>query len=190
MSGNSLLMTQGCFWASHPDVLPYFVRSALIQHQAYFSDFTPELRDCVALPINEFADRVVAGKLPEEFRSTEAAGLAVLDGVQKTKVLMGMFYSLQLLETTQVKFNWVDVDQERCTSVLRHKILYTIPSLKQPIQPITSKLCSPYKDVNEVSTEIKGILQSMAVEFPENFPFQAYTGILKGLIAIPTVVAR
>ena len=45
------LLSQNCFLANHPLVLPYFVRSALIKHQAHSDSFGKELLDAIAAPL-------------------------------------------------------------------------------------------------------------------------------------------
>jgi len=189
MKGNSLLMTQGCFLASHPKVLPYFVRSALIQHQAYSEDFGPELKSYVDMSLNKFAKEVKTGGLPNEFYSTEAAGLPMLDMTHKTHLIMGMFYNLRTMETVQASFGWVDAGRGDCSETYKHETLYTIPWLKQPIQPFRMKDSFPYKTSIEVLSEIKANLHSMQIEVPDDFPFQEYTGVLKGLVSIQNAVA-
>ena len=118
------LLSQNCFLASHPLVLPYFVRSTLIKHQVHSDLFSQELLVASKAPLSEFARRVNERALPGEFYSVEAAGLAGVKCLMEVKDFTGEFMDTRCLH---------DLSQD--TTWFKHATLYSLPLSRQPNSP-------------------------------------------------------
>lgn len=161
------LLSQNCFLANHPLVLPYFVRSTLINHQAYSDLFGKGLLDAVKAPLSEFARKVNERELPGEFYSVEAAGLAGITCLMEIKDFTGEFLDTRYLSNLR-----------QDTMRFKHTTLYTMPLSHQPNRP-----CLHVPLENEASgvfAEARHVLNYLGVEVPEDFDFQVCTGRLQG----------
>lgn len=161
------LLSQNCFLVNHPLALPYFVRSTLIKHQAHSDSFGKELLDAIAAPLSEFARRVNERKLPGEFYSVEAAGLAGLSCIMKIDDFTGEFLDMHCLR-----------ELSRDTTWYNHTTLYSLPLSCQPGKsyprvPLGNETTGAF-------AEARHLLDYLEVEVPPDFDFRACTGTLRG----------
>lgn len=169
------LLSQNCFLVNHPLALPYFVRSALIKHQPHSDSFSKELLNAIEAPLSEFTRRVNERKLPGEFYSVEAAGLAGLNCIMKIDDFTGEFLDMHCLR-----------DLSRNTTWYKHATLYSLPLSCQPGKPY-SRVPLGGKTAGAFA-ETYHLLDYLGVEVPPDFDFWACTGTLQGYQ--PEVIAK
>lgn len=167
----SVFVNENCMLVSHPEVIPYFVRSVLIHHSSYFEDFSDELKPFVAMPLEQFSKRVLARDLPAEFYSVAAAGIDVCKEINCLPGFMGFFSHLLGKKR--------DIHKTSGSKYMPKDTVYTLPLSQQ------SELFCPCRN-DELGRELRAVLAQMKVEVPEDFPFRRYTGTLNGLIVLQT----
>ena len=161
------LLSQNCFLASHPLVLPYFVRSTLIKHQVHSDLFSQELLVASKAPLSEFARRVNERALPGEFYSVEAAGLAGVKCLMEVKDFTGEFMDTRCLH---------DLSQD--TTWFKHATLYSLPLSRQPNSPYPRMPLE--NEGKDAFAEARYLLDYLNVEVPTDFDFRVCTGTLRG----------
>ena len=164
-------VNENCMLVSHPEVIPYFVRSVLLNHSSYFEDFTDNLKPFMTMPLEQFSKRVLARGLPAEFYSVAAAGIAARKEINCFPEFMGFFNHLICKKT--------DVHKTSGSKYMPKGTVYTLPLSQQ------SELFCPYRN-DELGQELRSVLEQMEVDVPEDFPFRRYTGTLHGLMTSQT----
>lgn len=166
-----------CMLLTCNEVIPYFVRTALKQ-----DPFIPkELADLLALPLNEFAAKVNAADLPDDFYDRDDACFEDFANLCFAAGFSGVLRLLPELVPTCAEL--VSADPEHWDHLAQYSfdgtdIVHYIPLRHQP--SIFANRYH-YKDGNEVIAEVMSSVKDLGVELPDDFPYWRVIGVLDGV---------
>lgn len=167
-----------CMCLNVPEVLPYFVRAKLNKMLAEglsisaCQDDEGDVWEALELPIGEFARRVEAKTLPEDFYMTDWVMDEFLTD-NHCRILVDTsleFYQMPWLTPPKSLImkglvpDWLDKNGA---------VIYLCRR-----QPAAFNNGPIYKDANECIAEVKGFLSEYGVELPKDFPYWNVVGTL------------
>lgn len=174
------------FLISHMDVLPFFIRARLLdQSKQALALETPEVMQALQMPLDEFAQAVVGKTLPEDFQFIEAGNtedwMLENDGINCEMDFQGIFHLIEELVPQGVK---LDEPVSGYSEFTRAEFdgtdrVFTIPLRWQP-SLFRDK--AHYGSATEIIDEISDAVGDLGVEFPKDFPFWKYIGVLDGAV--------
>jgi len=166
------------------EVLPYFARARFKQGPFIPADTKNaeeiKLQQLMSLPLDEFAVNVKSGSLPDDFYDMENDNLVDFEGLSAEIDFTGVFRLLKELIPDNTKLESVDPDHwdESAQYAFDFDLVFYLPLTHQP-----TLFKYPYKDGNEVITEVKAAIKDLGVELPDDFPYWKVIGVLDGVTA-------
>lgn len=171
-----------CCLASSKYLLPYFVRSRLLDSNQPYDD--PDVREALSLSLQEFSDRVEDRSLPDDFYNEDTVELQDDTRFYIETNFDGAFALLKELVPPGVQLESADPEyyDNWCNEIFCGDAwVYTIPLRHQASIFAASPL---YDNKEAVLKEVKTALTDAKVELPDNFAYWRVVGRLEGVMYV------
>ena len=163
-----------CLLLSAPEILPYIVRSYLLDDGGPDNDIwenTEEIQTMLDLPISEFAERADAGTVPEDFYCEDAIEWLPHDELYVCESDAVDFSPIPRLIPPGVEFPG-GKNQPNRFSYLDGTVYFF---KKKP----SNLGDTSYKDGTELIEEAKAFLAELRVDLPDDFPYWKVIGTVQ-----------
>lgn len=167
-----------CMCLNVPEVLPYFVRAKLNKMLAEglsisaCQDDEGDVWEALELPIGEFAKRVEAKTLPEDFYMADWVmdefltddRCRILLDTKLTFCQMPQLTPAGSLTMKEIVPDWLDKNEALIYACRRQPDIFNNGSI--------------YASADDLIAEVEGFLSEYGVELPEDFPYWKVVGAL------------
>ena len=165
------------FLVSHPDVMPYFTRAAILaMDEVDRNDLEKADVRLAELDVDAFRQAIKA--LPADRKAADECVLYDEDFLERYEDELSVQYEMTGGFRNLRNYHRTD-DQDRTDDVrFDYENVYTIALERQP----TSLFEQCYRSYVEVEMEIRRIVKAMGVELPKDFPYHDYIGRIDGVV--------